>query len=94
VIELHTGRYADETGAAQLAELERITKAAQYGVSIGLRVNAGHGLNEDNVLPIAAIAALSELNIGHALVAEAVFKGWQKAIADMKVLMIQGRLSS
>lgn len=94
VIELHTGRYADETGAAQLAELERITKAAQYGVSIGLRVNAGHGLNEDNVLPIAAIAALSELNIGHAIVAEAVFKGWQKAIADMKVLMIQGRLSS
>lgn len=94
VIELHTGRYADETGSAQLAELERIQKAAQYGVSIGLRVNAGHGLNEDNVLPIAAIAELSELNIGHAIVAEAVFKGWQKAIADMKSLMIQGRLSA
>lgn len=94
VIELHTGRYADETGAAQLAELERIQKAAQYGVSIGLRVNAGHGLNENNVLPIAAITELSELNIGHAIVAEAVFKGWQKAITDMKSLMIQGRLSS
>jgi pyridoxine 5-phosphate synthase len=94
VIELHTGRYADETGAAQLVELERIKKAAQYGASIGLRVNAGHGLNEDNVLPIAAITALSELNIGHAIVAEAVFKGWQKAIIDMKSLMIQGRLSS
>ena len=94
VIELHTGRYADETGSAQLAELERIQKAAQYGVSIGLRVNAGHGLNEDNVLPIAAITELSELNIGHAIVAEAVFKGWQKAIADMKSLMIQGRLSA
>lgn len=94
VIELHTGRYADETGAAQLAELERIQKAAQYGVSIGLRVNAGHGLNEKNVLPIAAIRELSELNIGHAIVAEAVFKGWQKAITDMKSLMIQGRLSS
>ena len=94
VIELHTGRYADETGAAQSAELERITKAAQYGVSIGLRVNAGHGLNEDNVLPIAAITELSELNIGHAIVAEAVFKGWQKAITDMKALMIQGRLGS
>lgn len=94
VIELHTGRYADETGAAQIAELERIKKAAQYGVSIGLRVNAGHGLNEDNVLPIAAIAELSELNIGHAIVAEAVFKGWQKAITDMKALMNQGRLSS
>lgn len=94
VIELHTGRYADETGVAQLAELERIQKAAQYGVSIGLRVNAGHGLNENNVLPIAAITELSELNIGHAIVAEAVFKGWQKAITDMKSLMIQGRLSS
>jgi pyridoxine 5-phosphate synthase len=94
VIELHTGRYADETGVAQLVELERIKKAAQYGASIGLRVNAGHGLNEDNVLPIAAITELSELNIGHAIVAEAVFKGWQKAITDMKSLMIQGRLSS
>ena len=94
VIELHTGRYADETGVAQLAELERIQKAAQYGASIGLRVNAGHGLNEDNVLPIAAITELSELNIGHAIVAEAVFKGWQKAITDMKSLMIQGRLSA
>ena len=94
VIELHTGRYADETGAAQLVELERIKKAAQYGVSIGLRVNAGHGLNEDNVLPVAAITELSELNIGHAIVAEAVFKGWQKAITDMKSLMIQGRLSA
>jgi pyridoxine 5-phosphate synthase len=94
VIELHTGRYADETGAAQIAELERIKNAAQYGVSIGLRVNAGHGLNEDNVLPIAAITELSELNIGHAIVAEAVFKGWQKAITDMKALMNQGRLSS
>ena len=94
VIELHTGRYADETGAAQIAELERIKNAAQYGVSIGLRVNAGHGLNEDNVLPIAAITELSELNIGHAIVAEAIFKGWQKAITDMKALMNQGRLSS
>ena len=94
VVELHTGHYADENGTAQLAELERIKKAAQYGVSIGLRVNAGHGLNEDNVLPIAAIVELSELNIGHAIVAEAVFKGWQKAIMDMKSLIAQGRLSS
>jgi pyridoxine 5-phosphate synthase len=94
VIELHTGRYADEVGTSQLAEIGRIKKAAQYGVSIGLRVNAGHGLNEDNVLPIAAIAELSELNIGHAIVAEAVFKGWQKAIKDMKSLMNQGRLRS
>ena len=91
VIELHTGRYADVTGNEQAQELERIKKAAQYGASIGLRVNAGHGLHEGNVMPIAAITDLSELNIGHAIVAEALFKGWQKAILDMKSLMVQGR---
>ena len=91
VVELHTGRYADLSGAEQKTELERIRKAAQFGKSIGLRVNAGHGLHEGNVMPIAAIAELSELNIGHAIVAEAVFKGWQKAIQDMKTLMLQGR---
>jgi pyridoxine 5-phosphate synthase len=94
VIELHTGRYADLSGTDQMAELERIRKAAQFGKSIGLRVNAGHGLHEGNVMPIAAIAELSELNIGHAIVAEAIFKGWQKAIIDMKALMIQGRANS
>ena len=94
VVELHTGRYADLEGDAQVRELERIRRAAQFGVSIGLRVNAGHGLHEGNVLPIAAIAELSELNIGHAIVAEALFKGWQKAITDMKALMVQGRAKS
>lgn len=94
VVELHTGRYADLEGDHQIRELERIRKAAQFGVSIGLRVNAGHGLHEANVMPVAAIAELSELNIGHAIVAEALFKGWQKAIIDMKVLMIQGREKS
>jgi pyridoxine 5-phosphate synthase len=94
VVELHTGRYADVSGAEQVIELERIRRAAQFGKSIGLRVNAGHGLHEGNVMPIAAIAELSELNIGHAIVAEAVFKGWQKAIADMKSLMVQGRAKS
>jgi len=94
VVELHTGRYADLAGDHQIRELERIRKAAQFGVSIGLRVNAGHGLHEGNVMPVAAIAELYELNIGHAIVAEALFKGWQKAIIDMKVLMIQGREKS
>jgi pyridoxine 5-phosphate synthase len=94
VVELHTGRYADLSGAEQAKELERIQKAAQYGVSIGLRVNAGHGLNESNVLPIAALAELSELNIGHAIVAEALFKGWQNAITDMKALMVKARAKS
>lgn len=91
VVELHTGRYADLSGADQAKELERIRKAAVFGKSIGLRVNAGHGLHEGNVKPVAAIAELSELNIGHAIVAEALFKGWQKAIIDMKTLMAQGR---
>jgi len=91
VVELHTGRYADLSGPEQATELERIRLAAQFGVSIGLRVNAGHGLHEGNVMPIAAIAEFSELNIGHAIVAEAIFKGWQKAIIDMKSLMAQGR---
>jgi pyridoxine 5-phosphate synthase len=94
VVELHTGRYADLSGLEQATELERIRAAAQFGVRIGLRVNAGHGLHEDNVMPIAAITELSELNIGHAVVAEAIFKGWQKAIIDMKSLMAQGRAKS
>jgi pyridoxine 5-phosphate synthase len=91
VVELHTGRYADLASDQQMQELERIRKAAQFGKSIGLRVNAGHGLHEGNVMPVAAIAELSELNIGHAIVAEALFKGWQKAIIDMKALMVRGR---
>ncbi len=94
VVELHTGRYADLSGDQQMQELERIRKAAQFGRSIGLRVNAGHGLHEGNVMPVAAIVELSELNIGHAIVAEALFKGWQKAITDMKALMVQGRANT
>lgn len=94
VVELHTGRYADVSGEEQIKELERIKKAAQYAVSVGLRVNAGHGLHEGNVMPIAAISDLSELNIGHAIVAEALFKGWQNAIMDMKALMVKGRAGS
>ena len=94
VVELHTGRYADLAGDQQIQELERIRKAAQFGKSIGLRVNAGHGLNEANVIPVAAIAELSELNIGHAIVAEALFKGWQNAITDMKALMDQARANA
>jgi len=94
VVELHTGRYANVSGEEQIKELERLKKAAQYAVSVGLRVNAGHGLHEGNVMPIAAISDLSELNIGHAIVAEALFKGWQNAIMDMKALMVKGRAGS
>ena len=76
VVELHTGRYADATSTELDYELHRIQDAASYGHSLGLRVNAGHGLNESNVLPVARIKTISELNIGHAIVAQAVFKGW------------------
>ena len=91
VVELHTGRYADALGKEQLVDLDRLVRAAQLGVELGLCVNAGHGLHEGNVMPVAAILELSELNIGHAIVAEALFKGWQKAIVDMKVLMHRAR---
>ena len=89
VVELHTGRYADAApGDGQARELERVRAAAVYGVRQGLKVNAGHGLHFGNVRPIAAIAQISELNIGHALVAEAIFMGWDNAVREMKRLMV------
>lgn len=84
-IELHTGAYADaETAEAQQAELERIIKGTEYAVSKGLVVNAGHGLNLDNVAAIAAIPQIHELNIGHSIIAESVFVGLEQAVKDMK----------
>lgn len=84
-IELHTGAYADaETAEAQQAELERIIKGTKYAVSKGLVVNAGHGLNLDNVAAIAAIPQIHELNIGHSIIAESVFVGLEQAVKDMK----------
>lgn len=91
VVELHTGRYADAQGSEQQSELKRVQQAAKHGMAIGLKVNAGHGLHEGNVTPIAEILEISELNIGHALVAQAIFKGWKTAIADMKALMQHAR---
>ena len=84
-IELHTGAYADaESGAEQQAELERIVKGAEYAAAQGLVVNAGHGLNLDNVAAIAAIPQIHELNIGHSIIAESVFVGLAQAVKDMK----------
>lgn len=94
VIELHTGRYADLEGDAQLTELERIKRGVQVGVTHGLKVNAGHGLHYTNVQAIAAIPEITELNIGHAIVAQAVFVGWENAVRDMKAAMIKARLES
>lgn len=91
VVELHTGAYADARGEAQVAELERIRDAARYAASLGLRVHAGHGLSYHNVQTIAAIDEIVELNIGHAIVAEAVFEGLGPAVARMKRLMNEAR---
>ncbi len=91
VVEIHTGHYADASGEAQRAQLERVREAARYGRALGLTVNAGHGLNYDNVGPIAAMAEIAELNIGHAIVAQAVFDGWQAAVRQMKRLMLEAR---
>lgn len=92
VIELHTGCYADaETDIEQAKELTRITDMAAYAHGQGLVVNAGHGLHYHNVKPIAAIPELYELNIGHAIIARAAIDGLDKAVRDMKQLMVEGR---
>lgn len=87
VIELHTGAYAETEGAEQLAELERIRAASEYAFSKGLIVNAGHGLHYHNVEPIAEIPQLHELNIGHGIIARAIFVGLDQAIREMSQLM-------
>ena len=93
VIELHTGTYADSTGAARAREFERLCTAAKFAARLGLIVNAGHGLNYHNVQPIAAIPEIIELNIGHAIVARAIADGLAKAVRDMKQLMRAARVS-
>jgi pyridoxine 5-phosphate synthase len=82
-VELHTGAYASATGAVREAELERLKSATAYALSIGLRVNAGHGLDFENVAPVAAIHGVEELNIGFAMVARSVFDGVDRTIAEM-----------
>ncbi|WP_412496886.1 pyridoxine 5'-phosphate synthase [Shewanella algae] len=92
VIEIHTGRYADAHSAEEESEeLARITEMAAYAHGKGLVVNAGHGLHYHNVKPIAAIPELHELNIGHAIIARAAIGGLDKAVRDMKQLMLEGR---
>jgi pyridoxine 5-phosphate synthase len=95
VIELHTGRYAQAGESVlvqqQADELLRIRQAASTAIALGLKVNAGHGLHYTNVGAVAAIADISELNIGHAMVAHAVFVGWQQAVREMKNLMFAAR---
>jgi pyridoxine 5-phosphate synthase len=88
VIEIHTGHYAEaENEAIQRRELARIEQAVLQGLELRLQVNAGHGLNYHNVQAVAAIPGISELNIGHAIVARAVFTGMREAVREMKRLM-------
>lgn len=92
VIELHTGRYAESQGEDVARELDRIKQGVHAGVKHGLRVNAGHGLHYTNVQAIAAIPEIHELNIGHAIVAHALFAGFENAVREMKAIMVAARL--
>ncbi len=91
VIEIHTGHYADYSGKAQQQEYTRIKEAVLYAKSLGLQVNAGHGLHYHNVQAIAALTGIEELNIGHAIIAQALFVGLGNAVKEMKVLMLNAR---
>ena len=91
-IEIHTGAYADaKTDEERQVELARVTHAAIFAEQAGLIVNAGHGLNYHNVQPIAAIPQFNELNIGHGIIARAIFVGLENAVREMKQLMINAR---
>ncbi|MBB3912484.1 pyridoxine 5'-phosphate synthase [Sphingomonas desiccabilis] len=91
VVELHTGRYAELDEAAREAELKRLADAAALAAKNGIEVHAGHGLTFDNVVPIAAIPQLRELNIGHFLIGEAIFDGLAPVVARMRALMDAAR---
>jgi pyridoxine 5-phosphate synthase len=92
VIEIHTGGYADaHTSQVQAEQFAAIQKAVDLGIALGLKVNAGHGLHYGNVQAIAAIPGISELNIGHAIVARAIFTGFKQAVQEMKQLMLEAR---
>lgn len=91
VIELHTGTYATATGASLARELDRLQRGARHAAALGLTVHAGHGLDYFNVQPVAAISQVVELNIGHAIVARALFTGLPDAVREMKSLMQAAR---
>ena len=91
VIELHTGAFANARGAEAREEFARIGRGVQAGLDAGLQVNAGHGLHYGNVTEIARIPGISELNIGHSIVARAVFIGLRAAVGEMKALLRSAR---
>ena len=91
VVELHTGRYAHLEGEEQAGELRRLSDAAALAAKNGIEAHAGHGLTFDNVAPVAAIPQLAELNIGHFLVGEAIFTGFESSVSRMRSLMDEAR---
>ncbi len=92
VVEIHTGAYADASSEQEKNdEYRRIVRAVELGSELGLQVNAGHGLNYQNVKSIASLSAVRELNIGHAVIARAVFTGLDEAVREMKRLMLEAR---
>jgi pyridoxine 5-phosphate synthase len=91
VVELHTGRYCELEGEARVVELRRLSDAAALAAKNGIEVHAGHGLTVDNVAPIAAIPQVRELNIGHSLIADALFVGLGEAVRRMKAAMDAAR---
>ena len=90
VVELHTGAFANAEGDAQLNQLERIVRASELAFSLGLQVNAGHGINYQNIALIRSVPHLQDLNIGHSIVSRAIFVGLESAVREMLALMIQG----
>jgi len=90
-IEIHTGHYADAEGEQQQQLLQQINTAIQYAHEKGLQVNAGHGLHYHNVQAIACNPLLEELNIGHAIIADALFHGLAQSVREMKRLMLEAR---
>jgi pyridoxine 5-phosphate synthase len=90
-IEIHTGTYCDRTGASRAKELRKISAAASQAKTFGLEVHGGHGLNYTNVLPIARIAEIVELNIGHSIIARALYVGIEQAVREMKLLLTRAR---
>ena len=90
-MELHTGTYCAASGDEQFHELENLRSAARQAAALGLEVHAGHGLTYDSVRPVAAIAEVTELNIGHFLIGEAIFSGLEVAVREMRKLMYEAR---
>lgn len=90
-VELHTGEYANANGTDRPYQLDRLVRAAELGRELGLDVHAGHGLTYENVTPVAAIATIEELNIGHSIVSRAVLVGMERAVREMKELIHSAR---